>query len=164
MLRIKDQSVKHLLPLLLLLPATSHTMTRYRHHAAMAIIESLAHHTLPSEMNITAEMKIPQTNGAKSVSRFIYLKQHCCDLVPVPGGLIAGHQNTQRYDLEIQFVHTDEVDNAVFTYTAHKDNQKSSRGLLRIPFHESSTERYQLSIKDEYNNPIYLTITSIIKK
>lgn len=151
---------------LLLIPAGCHAMYRHYHYNPAAIVlDSFKQHPLPSEMNITAEMNIPQKNGMKHVTKFLYLKEESDELVPTPGGLIAAHQNTESYDLDIELLCIEHSKGkAVFTVIACNDQEKSFNGSVTLPLNDSCTKTYQLPISDENNNPITITITSTIKK
>jgi len=165
--------VKYLLTFLLLIPAGCHAMIHRHYTPAQAITPAvtllhtfMSHPPLPSEMNITAEMNIPQKNGAKHVTKFLYLKQESDDLVPVtPGGLIAAHQNTESYDLDIKLQDIDDSGNAILMVIAHNEvEEKSFNGSVTLPLNASCTKTYPLPLSDENSKPITLTITSTIKK
>lgn len=162
--------MRHFLVVLLLLPAASHAMSRhhrfegYHQPPVVLILNALSLYSLPSQMDITADMAIPQKNGLRTVSRYLYFKQESDELVPIPGGLIAGHQNTESYDLEISLGTLNRVTgNAKFICTVTHPGA-SHDDVITIPFTSSATKKYTLPIKDEYDNPIILIIKSTIKK
>jgi hypothetical protein len=155
---------RYLLTLGLLLTTTSHAMGMLRHgyNPLFTALNSLALPDLPAEMRVTAEIKIPQKNGVKSIAKFLYFKKKSNDLISTPGGLIAGHSDAARHDLEIVLYDIDYVaGDAIFTWEAH-DTKSIVTGIARIPFDESSTKTYPLSIHDASNKPILLTITTTI--
>ncbi len=156
--------MRHFLALLLLLPAVSHAMQRYD-NAAMRAFNSLMLHSLPSQMNIVAEMKIPQKNGTRSVARFLYFKGQSDTLVPTTGGLLAGHQDSESYNLEIELQEVDrDTGYAEFECKVKKVEGPSAVGTIKIPLNASSAKTYPLSMHDEFGQPIQVTIQSTIKK
>lgn len=163
--------MRYLLTLLLLLPTASYAMLHryhryesYQHFPTLMALNALTLHSLPSQMDITAEMAIPQKKGLRTVSRYLYFKQQSDELVPTPGGLIAGHQNTEAYDLEIILNTLNRATgNAKFICTVTHTGG-SHDDLITISFTSSSTKTYTLPMKDEYDNPITLIIKSTVKK
>lgn len=167
MLRTKENFVIYLLPVLLLFSTASHAMHHAHHASAILAIIALASPSLPSHMDIVAEMQIPQKNGLRSVTKFLYLKKQSDQLVPTPGGLIAGHQDTESHDLEISLEKLDRsAGNAIFKCMVTETNKHSDSLFhsIKVPLNASSSKTYQLPIGDEHNKPITLTIKSTIQE